>query len=136
MPPVMGAAAFLMAEFIGVPYTQIALAALIPAIMYFISIYTIVDIEAIKTNIKGRPVNELPSRVETLKQGWYLLLQHSPYLFYIFKFSVIRACITLLSCDYIWVIQQKFNIKITRFAWDSRGSSKSAYCCISMHAPE
>ena len=98
MPPVMGAAAFLMAEFIGVPYTQIALAALIPAIMYFISIYTIVDIEAIKTNIKGRPVNELPSRVETLKQGWYLLLPLLTLIYFIFSgFSVTRACITLLS---------------------------------------
>ncbi len=114
MPPVMGAAAFLMAEFIGVPYTQIALAALIPAIMYFISIYTIVDIEAIKTNIKGRPANELPSRVETLRQGWYLLLPLFTLIYFIYSgFSVTKSVYySIILLIMVWVVQQKFNIKI------------------------
>ncbi|MFC4766488.1 TRAP transporter permease [Effusibacillus consociatus] len=62
MPPVMGAAAFIMAEFIGVPYSQIIIAAAIPAILYYASIWIMVHVEAVKTGLQGcRKINCLRS---------------------------------------------------------------------------
>lgn len=60
MPPVMGAAAFVIAEFTGIPYAKIALAAFIPAILYYIGIFVQVDLEAGKTGLKGLPREQLP----------------------------------------------------------------------------
>lgn len=72
MPPVMGAASFIMAEFIGVPYSSVIKAAVIPAVLYFVGILFTVDLEACKHNLRGLPKEELPSPWEVLKDGWYL----------------------------------------------------------------
>jgi len=61
MPPIMGAAAFLMAELVGIPYIQVCKAALIPAILYFTSLYFTLDFEAAKAGIRGLDKKELPS---------------------------------------------------------------------------
>lgn len=74
MPPVMGAAAFIMAEFLGIPYTKIIIAAAIPAILYYASIWIMVHVEAIKTGLKGLPKDELPSVVDALKARGHMLL--------------------------------------------------------------
>ncbi len=66
MPPIMGAAAFLMAEFLNVPYTEVAKAAAIPAALYFIGIFAGVHFEAKKLGLRGMPRSELPS-------FWYIL---------------------------------------------------------------
>ncbi|GAB5467391.1 MAG: TRAP transporter permease [Rhodospirillales bacterium] len=60
MPPIMGAGAFIMAEITGIPYTEIAFAAVIPAILYFASIYFMVDFEAAKRGMRGLRQEELP----------------------------------------------------------------------------
>ncbi|MBI4284726.1 MAG: TRAP transporter fused permease subunit [Chloroflexi bacterium] len=73
-PPVMGAVAFVMAEFLQMPYWSIALAAAIPAFMYFVVIYIGVDVEAAKNGLVGLPQGERPSLKETLKEGWVYLL--------------------------------------------------------------
>lgn len=74
MPPVMGAAAFIMAETIGVPYSDVALAAAIPAILYFASAFWMVHLEAGKHNLVGLPRGECPSALRALVEGWYLIL--------------------------------------------------------------
>lgn len=68
MPPIMGAGAFMMAEIIGIPYSEIIIAALIPALLYFVSVYFMVDIEAIKKGLVGLKRSELPSLKGVLKQ--------------------------------------------------------------------
>lgn len=73
MPPVMGAAAFLMAEAINVPYAEIALAATIPALLYFTGIWIMVHFEARKTGLRGLRDDELPDRREVLKKLYLLL---------------------------------------------------------------
>ena len=60
MPPIMGAAAFLMAEYMGIPYIEVATKALIPALLYFTGIFITVHLEAKKLGLKGIPVSELP----------------------------------------------------------------------------
>ena len=72
MPPIMGAAAFLMAEFVGVPYGEIAVKAILPAALYFTGIYIAVHLEAKKLGLKGIPREELPRARELVKQIYLL----------------------------------------------------------------
>lgn len=72
MPPIMGAAAFLMAEFLGVTYAEVATRAILPAVLYFLGIFIAVHLEAKKSGLKGIPRSELP-RVSSLLKDIYLL---------------------------------------------------------------
>ena len=73
-PPIMGAAAFIMAEFLAVPYTTIIVAAIIPAVLYFATIYFMVHLEADKNGIGSIPKEELPRTLDVLARGWHLLI--------------------------------------------------------------
>ena len=74
MPPVMGAVAFIMAETIDVPYAEIAQAAIIPALLYFLACFWSVHLEAGKRGLEGLPRDQLPSFRKELQQNWYLIL--------------------------------------------------------------
>lgn len=73
MPPVMGAAAFLMAEFIGVPYLEIAKSAALPAILFFVGIWIMTHFEAKRLGLRGLTKEELPDKKEVLKKMYLLL---------------------------------------------------------------
>ena len=73
MPPIMGAAAFLMAEYIGIPYAEVAVKAILPAILYFTGIFIAVHLEAKKLGLKGIPREELPHIGGLLKQAYLLI---------------------------------------------------------------
>lgn len=91
MPPIMGAGAFIMAEITGIPYTQIVVAAIIPAILYFLSVYLMVDFEAQKLKMKGLPQSELPLFSNLVKQV-YLFIPIVILISALFiGYSVIRA---------------------------------------------
>ena len=68
MPPIMGAAAFLMAEFVGVPYMEVVKAAIVPAVLYFIGVFLGVHFEAKKENLVGTPRSKLPSAREIMHE--------------------------------------------------------------------
>ncbi len=70
-PPVMGATAFVMAQFLGVGYAQVALAATIPALLYYFGLFLQVDAYAARHGLKGLPRSELPKLWTTFKEGWY-----------------------------------------------------------------
>jgi len=70
-PPVMGATAFVMAQFLNVSYAQVALAATIPAALYYLGLFMQVDSYAARHGLQGLPRAELPSLVQTFKEGWY-----------------------------------------------------------------
>ncbi|MEE8434179.1 MAG: TRAP transporter fused permease subunit [bacterium] len=74
MPPVMGAAAFVMAEFLGLPYGQVAIAALIPALLYYVALFVQVDLEAGKMGILRLPEEEIPPLAGSLRRGWIFIL--------------------------------------------------------------
>lgn len=74
MPPVMGAAAFLMAEFVGVPYVEIVKAAIIPAVLYFTGVWLGVHFEAKRKNLKGLPREELPKAWDIFRERGHLAL--------------------------------------------------------------
>ena len=74
MPPIMGAAAFIIAEFLSIPYLHVALAGLFPALIYFFSIFVMVHFEARKRNLTTVSPDELPSFKEEVKRGGHLFL--------------------------------------------------------------
>ena len=91
MPPIMGAGAFIMAEVTGIPYQEIAIAAIIPAILYFASIYFMVDFEAAKLGMRGMREDELPKLKRLIKQV-YLFIPIIILIVALFMgYSVIRA---------------------------------------------
>jgi len=74
MPPVMGAAAFIMTEFTNLPYGVIALSAAIPAALYFTGIFVMVHLEAKKQGLRGLSRSELPNPLKLIKEKWFLAL--------------------------------------------------------------
>ncbi len=105
MPPVMGSGAFIMAELIGYKYSQIALGALLPAILYYLSILLMVDFEAAKSGLLGVDTSHMDAVKKILKQGWNLLV---PLIILIvclafFQFTVARSATlailaTIIAC--------------------------------------
>lgn len=74
MPPLMGAGAFLMSEFTRVPYVDIVLVSIFPAILYFGVVYLLVHIAAVKQGMTGLPASDLPRTRQVLAEGWHFLL--------------------------------------------------------------
>ena len=89
MPPIMGSTAFIMAEMLGIPYTAVAKAALIPAILYFLAVLFGVDIYAANHGLKGIPRSQLPKVRSMLKQIYML----APLIFLIFCMAVFNMTI-------------------------------------------
>jgi len=73
MPPIMGAAGFLIASFMAVPYSEVMLAAFFPAVLYYLTLLLQVDDHAAKANIGGLPKDQLPGFLKTIRQGWFFL---------------------------------------------------------------
>jgi len=91
MPPIMGAGAFIMAEITGIPYMDIVYAAIIPAVIYFVSVYFMVDLAAKKANMKGLPRDQLPKLAKLAKQI-FLFLPIVVLIYALFAgYSVIRC---------------------------------------------
>ncbi len=74
MPPVMGVAAFLIAEYLAIPYGEVALAAAIPACLYYLALFTQVDLEAAKYGLTGLPREQLPKFWIVMRRGWVFLV--------------------------------------------------------------
>lgn len=85
MPPVMGAVAFIMAETLGVAYVEIVRAAIIPAILYFVSVFWMVHLEAGRRDLRGMPKDQLPSAMQALRQRWYLILPLAVLVYLLFS---------------------------------------------------
>lgn len=113
MPPIMGAGAFIMAEITGIPYTEIAIAAIIPAILYFASVYFMVDFEAAKTGMRGMREDELP-KLRTMVKQCYLFVPIIILIVALFMgYSVIRAgtLATVSAAVVSWFSPNKMGIR-------------------------
>jgi len=84
MPPIMGAAAFIMAEILGIPYREVAIAALLPAVLYYVALFTQVDLEAGKTGLRGFSRQELPDLIPVLRRGWVFFVPLSILVYVLF----------------------------------------------------
>jgi TRAP-type uncharacterized transport system fused permease subunit len=85
MPPIMGAAAFVMAEFMGVGYGQVIIWALIPAILYYLACFSAVHFEAKRRGIVGVPRSELPRLSEVLRERGHLFIPVLVILFVLYS---------------------------------------------------
>eukprot|EP00003_Mantamonas_plastica_P000283 TRINITY_DN10271_c0_g1_i1.p1 TRINITY_DN10271_c0_g1~~TRINITY_DN10271_c0_g1_i1.p1 ORF type:complete len:732 (-),score=107.00 TRINITY_DN10271_c0_g1_i1:903-3098(-) len=113
MPPIMGAGAFIMAEITGIPYTEIAIAAIIPAILYFASVYFMVDFEAKKLGMRGMRADELPNLKRLAKQA-YLFVPIIILIVALFQgYSVIRAgtLATISAAVVSWISPNKMGVR-------------------------
>ncbi|MGO3701535.1 TRAP transporter permease, partial [Halomonas sp.] len=113
MPPIMGAGAFIMAEVTGIPYTEIAIAAVIPAILYFASIYFMVDFEAARKGMRGMRKDEIPLFSKLVKQV-YLFAPIIILIVALFMgYSVIRAgtLATASAAVVSWISPNKMGIR-------------------------
>ncbi|MBI4318648.1 MAG: TRAP transporter fused permease subunit [Chloroflexi bacterium] len=80
MPPVMGAAAFLIAQFLAIPYREVAIAAALPAILYYVTLYVQVDLEAARHGLHGAEKADMPSLRRVLRQSWMFALPFAALL--------------------------------------------------------
>jgi len=106
MPPVMAAAAFIIAEILQVQYLEVAKAAILPALAYYVCVFSAVDAYSKKRGIKGLPKNERPSVKESMKEGGHLVLILFVLIFLLIrKFDPLRAAfltiVVLLPLSYI-----------------------------------
>lgn len=95
MPPIMGAAAFVLADVAGIPYSTVCIGATIPALMYYLCLFKMVDLEAVKFSIKGLDPSELPSLKESLARGIKLFVPVAVLLVLLlgFKTTPMKAAI-------------------------------------------
>ena len=100
MPPIMGAAAFLMAESLGLPYITIVKAAIVPAILYFTGIFITVHLEAKKLGLKGLPKDQLPRFMPLLLRKGYMILPLVVIIYFLCagKTAVFAALMGIIAC--------------------------------------
>ena len=107
MPPIMGLVAFVMAQWLGIKYWSICLVSFIPAFLYFIAVFIMVDSEAARLGLRGVPRSECPSLSQTVKEGWIFLLPLFILIFllgvlmYTPESSVLYALVTLILLSLI-----------------------------------
>ena len=132
MPPILGSAAFIMAELIGAPYSEIMLASIIPALLYFFTVFLMVDIEAAKNNLTGVSKEELPKRKYVLQNLYMLLpLVVLTIVMTVLNQSAIRAASWgILSCIIVHIIKnRKFSFKEIMDAMADGAKSASGMIC-------
>ncbi|WP_300587352.1 TRAP transporter fused permease subunit [Marivita sp.] len=115
-PPIMGATAFIMAEVLQVPYSEIVIAASIPAFLYFLTLFFKVDAMAAKNKLKGLDRSEIPTVKETLKEGWEILISLGVLMYLLFMtplnpgLSALIASATMISV-FALKIRFRFDLK-------------------------
>lgn len=106
-PPVLGAAAFLIAETLGISYSSLVIATIIPALLFYVGLFFMVDFEAAKRGLKPLPKSQLPKLGDVIKNNGYLLLPIVILLFFlvVVKISPLRSalwsCVSVIALSYI-----------------------------------
>ncbi len=103
-PPVMGAAAFLMAEYLQVPYGEVMVAAIIPAFLFYAALFIQVDLESAKLGIMGAPRETLPSLWSVLREGWHFIIPFAVLVVGLLKFNLEAEYAALLATGVLIVL--------------------------------
>ena len=123
MPPIMGAAAFLMAELLELEYTEIILAALIPSVLYYLAVFVQVDLEAAKNGIAPLPKERIPPIVRVLKEGWFFTLPYVVLVYALFTLNLPAQEAAFWAAISVAVVSIVFGYKRHRITprqlWDS-----------------
>jgi TRAP transporter 4TM/12TM fusion protein len=128
LPPIMASTAFIMAEFLGIPYVQIAIAAFVPAILYYVAVFAQVHLRAAKDNLKGLPPQDIPSLKNVMKQGWIYVFPVVALLYFLFwlRFrpeasAVYATAVTLL----VGLLTKQGRLNLGKFLFILRGSGQA-----------
>ena len=113
-PPVMGAAAFLMAELLQVSYAAVLVAALIPAVLYYLALFIQVDLTAAKLGIQGEPMERLPALKEVMRAGWYFPIPFIVLVFGIMFYEVAVENAALQAAALLIIFNLVFGYKNER----------------------
>tara|TARA_B100000767_G_scaffold29769_1_gene25767 strand:- start:404 stop:2722 length:2319 start_codon:yes stop_codon:yes gene_type:complete len=123
MPPVMGAAAFVMASFIGVTYFEIVKHAFLPAVISYIALFYISHLEALKLNLKGMDDSDVPDLKKTFLSGLhflipiFVLIYMLVYLRFTASYSIFYATISLITVNLIYILIKNTNFKVALKTW-------------------
>ena len=123
MPPVMGAAAFVMASFIGVTYFEVVKHAFLPAIISYIALFYISHLEALKLNLKGMEEADVPNLKKTFLSGLhflipiFVLIYLLVYMRYTASYSIFYATLSLIIVNLINKIKVESNLKESLIIW-------------------
>ena len=104
MPPVMGAAAFIMSELLGIAYSEIVIAAIVPALLYYGALFIQADLEAAKNGIAAVPRSKIAPIKRVLREGWYFPIPFAVIIFGLFSFNLspetaaLYASLSLIVC--------------------------------------
>ncbi len=118
MPPVMGAGAFIMAELLNIPYGDVVVAAFLPACLYYVGLYCMVDLEAVKQGIKGSPREKLDRAWPVFKEGVHLLIPVAilVYMLIVVGASMARAgMLSIVSIVLVSWLRKKTRMGLHRF---------------------
>lgn len=135
MPPIMGAAAFLMTEYTGLPYSQIAISAILPAVLYFTGIFMMIHFEAKKLGLKGLPKESIPNFFKLVITKGYLLLPVVALVIAMNYFSPAKAAIIailvaigvkLVEGAIKSLIHKKFELEINLYIQSLANGTKNA----------
>lgn len=117
MPPVMGAAAFIMAEIIGIPYLDVVRAALLPALISYLALFYVVHLEALKLNIRALSRHELPDFLKTLLRGLHYLIPLAVLIIYLVVLRRSATTSALMAIEAIMVLMIIQRPIIVYLAW-------------------
>ena len=123
MPPVMGAAAFVMASFIGVTYFEIVKHAFLPAIISYVALFYISHLEALKLNLKGMDDVDVPNLKKTFLSGIhflipiFVLIYMLVYLRFTASYSIFYATIALITVNLVYIAIKNEDFKVTLKTW-------------------
>ncbi len=104
MPPVMGAAAFLIAENLQVPYSQVVLASIVPSLLFFLSIFIFADLEAGRRGISRLDKDRIPALAKVLLQGWFLMLPFVVLIVGLFNFALRAETAAIYAVGTLFVV--------------------------------
>ena len=128
MPPVMGAAAFIMADYLRIPYAKVAKAAVLPAVLYYVSLYAIIHFYALRSGLKGLPREQLPKLGTVLLSSGYLLLPLVLLIYFLGAgYSATTAVLyTIVSVILVSLVNKKHRITFKRAFDGMKDASKAS----------
>jgi TRAP transporter 4TM/12TM fusion protein len=115
-PPVMGATAFIIAEFLELPYGEVALAALLPAVIYFLVLFLQVDGVAVRFGIKGLPKDQLPNALKVLARGWVYLVPLAVLIYVLIGLGYRAGLAGMYACGLLLVFMIVRNRRLPNWA--------------------
>ena len=117
MPPIMGAAAFLLAETLQVPYREVVTAALVPALLYYMSLFFFADLEAGRRGITPVDPDKIPSLLTTMRRGWYILVPFAVLVAALFEYNQPPEAAALIAFASLAVISLFGTYHGARISW-------------------